>query len=62
MSTFRLPQVVVAWERGKRPKFYGPFSDGLTAADFATEHRDQTGITCEVRPLEEAPIYGDEGL
>lgn len=62
MFTFKLPQVVIAWERGKRPRFFGPFSDGLSAAEFATDHKAETGVACEVRPLEDAPVYGDEGL
>jgi len=62
MSVFQLPQCVIAWERGKRPQVYGPFANTLAAADFCNEHQQETGITCEVRPIYSAPTYGEEGL
>ena len=53
---------VIAWPRGKRPDVYGPFPSVLHAGDFAKEHKQLTGCATETRPIEQPPVYGDEGL
>ena len=54
--------VVIVTIRGKRPNVYGAFPSSMSARDWAISHQEETGQACEIRPLEAALVYGDEGL
>ena len=53
---------VIVTIRGQRPEVHGPFTEVMAAHDYALAHTENTGLACELRPLAEPIVYGDQGL